>query len=234
MDWIDSDISLLLSESPKISNMFLNSLPEAIPTRQVQEEEEADGSLPDSTINPATLSDNASIFSSLSDSFPDSFLLPVHELTLLRAFIRIGSRLGTLEDAWNPTANSAFNRGLGTPAEFLPEAWRPTSAQILMPHHPILDFLPWPTARERAISMLNIPDEARPERAKGSMALVNFAYDMEDSAEGVRIWGSDPHDPKSWEVGQLFFEKWWFIFDSSIIEQSNHWRRLRGAAELHL
>ena len=50
----------------------------------------------------------------------------------------------------------------------------------------------------------------------------------------MRIWGSDPYDSSSWEVGQVVFERWWFVFDRDIIEQSNSWRRLRGADTLRL
>jgi hypothetical protein len=62
--------------------------------------------------------------------------------------------------------------------------------------------------------------------------LVDFVYDIEDGAEGMRIWGSDPYDETSWEVGQVVFERWWFVFDKKVVEQSNTWRRRRGAAPL--
>jgi hypothetical protein len=62
--------------------------------------------------------------------------------------------------------------------------------------------------------------------------LVDFVYDMEDGAEGLRIWGSDPYDEASWEVGQVLFERWWFVFDKAVVERSNYWRRQRGAAPL--
>ena len=103
-----------------------------------------------------------------------------------------------------------------------------------MQHHPMLDFLPWPSVRDRIISIFNLPVEARPPAATGPLGLVQFAYDMEDSAEGVRIWGEDPYDDRNWEVGQVFFERWWFIFDNEIIEQSNRWRDLRGANRLKM
>jgi hypothetical protein len=66
------------------------------------------------------------------------------------------------------------------------------------------------------------------------LALLQFVYDLEDGAEGIRIWGGDPYDSTCWEVGQLLFERWWFIFDREIIEQSNRWRALRGASNLRM
>ncbi|RFU77951.1 hypothetical protein TARUN_4281 [Trichoderma arundinaceum] len=172
--------------------------------------------------------------SSSDGSFADSYLLPVHELTLLRAVMRIAERIGCREQIWNLEAISPFNQGTATASEQLPVAWKPTASQLLVPHHPMLDFLPWPGVRDRVINIFSMPDEMRPPNATGPLALVNFAYDFEDNSEGVRIYGSDPHDPNSWEVGQVLFERWWFIFDRDVIESSNRWRRLRGAPPLAL
>ena len=61
---------------------------------------------------------------------------------------------------------------------------------------------------------------------------MDFVYDVEDSAEGVRIWGDDPYDWQNWEVGEKVFEKWWWAFDSEIIKNSNELRIGRGAPAL--
>ncbi|KAI6780407.1 uncharacterized protein J7T54_007256 [Emericellopsis cladophorae] len=165
--------------------------------------------------------------------FPDSYLLPVHELTLLRGLLRVSTRIGCdTSEIWSPTCLSPFNTNTGTPAALLPPNWRPTSSQITVPHHPLLDLLPWPSARDRIIVIFNLPDEARPAHARGAMALFNFAYDFEDSAEGARIYGDDPCDGNSWEIGQVLFERWWFLFDRAIVQGSNRWRALRGAPPL--
>ncbi|KAF3767420.1 hypothetical protein M406DRAFT_251725 [Cryphonectria parasitica EP155] len=166
-------------------------------------------------------------------SFPDTYLLPVIELTLLRAFMRIASRLGCTSSVWDIHATSPFTDP-SSPTQHLPQTWQPTTAQLLVPHHPLLDFLPWPSVREKIISVFTLPEEMRPAAAKSPTALVQFAYDLEDGAEGIRIWGEDPYDPLSWEVGQLLFERWWFIFDGAVIEQSNSWRVMRGAARLRI
>ncbi|KAK1754056.1 hypothetical protein QBC47DRAFT_385505, partial [Echria macrotheca] len=171
--------------------------------------------------------------STASSDFPDSYLLPMNDLTLLRAMLRIATRLNA-DKVWELTAVSSFNLGTGPPAELLPPTWQPTTSQLLVPHHPLVDLLPWPTCRDRLISIMSLPLEARPPPARDELALVNFTYDMEDGAEGMRIWGDDPYDETSWEVGQVVFERWWFIFDRSVIERSNHWRQLRGAAPLRL
>lgn len=185
-----------------------------------------------STVDPASLLNNSP--SADFADFPDSYLLPMSDLKVLKALLRVATRLGSYSVMWDPAANSPFNLGTGTAAELLPLTWRPTETQVLTPHHPIMDFLPWPGVRDRIISVFNLPDFARPPAARGPLGLVNFAYDLEDSAEGARIWGADPYDASSWEVGQVFFERWWFLFDRSVIEQSNRWRQARGAAPLQL
>ena len=232
------------------------------------------------TIDPSALfggaSPSGSASSSSSASLPlDSYLLPVSELTLLRAFMRIADRLGCTRTVWDLTAVSHFcspdmdtatSASSPTSLSFesldvpfdpsvagdlaaaaascassgsshgssLPPAWQPTASQLLVRHHPLLDFLPWASARDRIISVFALPDWRRPAGAQGPLGLVNLVYDLEDGAEGMRIWGGDPYDPAAWEVGQVVFERWWFIFDRGIIEQSNRWRKLRGAAELRL
>lgn len=163
---------------------------------------------------------------------PDSYALPMNELTILRAIVRISQRLNA-PSFLSLDATSPFTTGAATPHS-LPPAWRPTPSQLAVPHHPIIDFLPWPGVREKLLAFMSLPDELRPEGAAGPLALVNFAYDVEDSAEGLRVWGEDVYDPGSWEVGQVLFERWWFLFDREIVESSNRRRRLRGASALRM
>ncbi|KAF7545799.1 hypothetical protein G7046_g9475 [Stylonectria norvegica] len=184
-----------------------------------------------SLINPPS---RGSMSNTSSDMSLDSYVLPVNELTLIRAMVSIASRIGTKGSLWGLDAVSSFYRGEGTPSHLLPVPLRPTASQLLISHHPMLDLLPWPGVRDRMINILTLPDELRPPNAVGPLALVNFAYDVEDSAEGVRIYGEDPLEPEAWEIGQVMFEQWWFLFDRKILETSNRWRRMRGAPPLLL
>jgi len=94
--------------------------------------------------------------------------------------------------------------------------------------------LPWPTTRDKLIQVFAQPPQLRPPAAADPMSLVQLVYDMEDSAEGIRIWGPDPFDMDSWEVGQAFFERWWWALESAIVNKSNEWRVARGAGRLRL
>lgn len=190
-------------------------------------------------IDPSALSLTAasaspSSNSASSDGSPaDSYHLPVNELSILRAIHRISQRLN-IRSFWSLEDTSPFPTGGAAPAHTLPAHWRPTPSQLSVPHHPIIDFMPWPAVRERLIAVLELPEEARPGAAAGPLALANFAYDFEGGVEGVRIRGEDVYDPASWEVGQVLFERWWFLFDRGIVENSNRLRRLRGAAALRI
>ncbi|GJC96925.1 hypothetical protein CH63R_07779 [Colletotrichum higginsianum IMI 349063] len=220
-----------LSDGGSISNMLYDANPSFVGPDVESGIATAALPSPPSTADPASVMDCSSLS---PPEFPDSYLLPMSDLKVLKALLRVATRLGSRSVMWDPAATSPFNLGVGTPAELLPETWRPTTSQVLVPHHPIMDFLPWPDVRDRIINLFSLPDEARPPAARGQLGLVNFAYDLEDSGEGARIWGADPYDESSWEVGQVLFERWWFVFDRKVIEQSNKWRRLRGAAALQM
>jgi hypothetical protein len=87
-------------------------------------------------------------------------------------------------------------------------------------------------ARNKLIHVFSQTPDLRPPGARCPTALMDFVYDVEDSAEGVRIWGDDPCDWQNWEIGEKVFEKWWWAFDGEIIKNSNEWRIGRGAPVL--
>ncbi|KAI0915131.1 hypothetical protein F4823DRAFT_557577 [Ustulina deusta] len=174
------------------------------------------------TMDPRALIGSSSSSPSVSEnsetitdiSFPDSYYLPVNELTFLRGLMRIAIRLRcNTTKLWELGANSPFNDGTHTAltTQELPQVWRPTFVAVIYPT----------SSCYRLASM-------------AQLAIAHLAYDLEDTAEGVRIWGDDPCEPTSWEVGQVLFERWWFIFDRQVVDQSNYWRKLRGAATLRM
>ncbi len=215
------------------------------------------------TLAASSSSSHSSPYSAADHLSPDSYYLPVSELTLLRAVMRIATRLGCVSSLWQLDGQSPFHAasqssdsvanngggggGSGSSSSssssphnnatdalaLLPTNWRPTRAQRMIPHHPILDVMPWPAVRERLIGIFSLPFEVRPLTAADPLALIQFVYDLEDGAEGLRVWGSDPYDASCWEIGQLVFERWWFVFDREVVDQSNRWREMRGASKLH-
>ncbi|KAI1336386.1 hypothetical protein F5Y15DRAFT_205493 [Xylariaceae sp. FL0016] len=132
------------------------------------------------TMDPSALLDSSGSPSSMGDwdnlSFPDSYHLPVNELTLLKALLRIASRIRCNSSLWDLTAASPFTNGthMDLSTEELPLTWRPTATQKTTPHHPVIDMIPWPGVRDRILLILAMPEEARPPSAAGPMALVRI------------------------------------------------------------
>jgi hypothetical protein len=216
-----------------------------------------------STNNPAgdcSLSDRLQTYQSATFSFPDDHLLEISSLTLLNAAMKVAQRLNIAGILWDLTATSPFYQGpesqtISSPPSLLsgssspsptasspdgtddvielPRHLEPTTSQRLIPHHPILDLLPWPSTRDKLIQVFHLPPEMRPKSAQDPIGLLRFVYDMEDvSGEGIKVRGGDPFAPEAWEVGQVVFERWWWAFDGEIVERSNCVRRESGKDQL--
>jgi len=111
----------------------------------------------------------------------------------------------------------------------VPSHLHPTQIQRLIPHHAVLDLIPWPSTRNKLIQMFSVDPQLRPVAARDPLGLMRLVYDMEDpGGEGLRLNGSDPFNPESWELGQLLFERWWWAFESRIVDVSNQSRVERG------
>jgi hypothetical protein len=107
--------------------------------------------------------------------------------------MRLSQSLHCRSSFWDLTALSPFNdSSIPLNPTVLTSSYAPTIMQKTVPHHPIIDFLPWPSVRDRLIGIFSLPDELRPPCAAGPLALVQLAYDMEDTTEGIRIWGHTP------------------------------------------
>lgn len=196
-------------------------------------------------------------------TFPDDHILEVPSLTLLNAAMRVAAQLKVSDIIWDiaaispfyqPSSSGSSDTSLSPPAlesglstsrpsptnsssqvdlTELPLHLQPTRTQRSIAHHPLLDLLPWPSARDKLIQVFHLPVHMRPGNAQDPMGLVRFVYDMEDdSGEGVTITGQNPFEPGTWEIGQLVFERWWWAFDTGVIEGSNRSRKNRGKARL--
>lgn len=199
----------------------------------------------------------------LSFTFPDDRILEVPSLTLLNAAVKVAQRLKISELIWDISAISPFYQNQtsssstlsppsltttqtspepshpgtysSTPIDELPPHLRPTPTQCSVPHHPILDLLPWPSTRNKLIQVFTLPVELRPESARDSMALLQLVQDLEDDGgEGVRINGQDPFQPRAWEIGQVLLERWWWALDYGAIQSSSRAREKRGQRPLAL
>ncbi|KAF7589493.1 hypothetical protein BBP40_004247 [Aspergillus hancockii] len=81
----------------------------------------------------------------------------------------------------------------------IPAHLQPTLPQILFPHHPLLDLLPLPGLRTRAIML-----------AATSPTLLDAAELKRDIVEqgGIVCRGEQPWDMRSWLAASWFMKKW--------------------------
>lgn len=179
-------------------------------------------------------------------SFNDEAYVTTPGLSVIRAHVTILQRMhrnGGKIDVWDPFSVSPFYQPDATAsasppplAASLPDNYHPTALQKAIKHHPVLDLLPWPSVRSRILHILTLPQEVRPQRAKGDAPSVTMQlmFDMKDAGGGLRVWGSNPFDESNWEVGPVFFQQWWWALNSEIVKRSNQIRTKRGEDILRL
>ena len=161
----------------------------------------------------------------------DDRVLDMPIMKVMRAGSTIADILKVRHYMWDPF----FTHVLRTdPPPMLPPHFKPTTAQRHIPHHPIFDLLPWASARTKLICIFSQPVEMRPPAARDPLAVMHLIMDIDDEAEGFRLYGDDGFDDKNWEVGEKFFQHWWWALDREILENTNRLRAARGAHRLKL
>ncbi|KAH7134873.1 hypothetical protein B0J11DRAFT_517118 [Dendryphion nanum] len=171
-------------------------------------------------------------------TFPSEHVIDIPTLKTMEVSLRIAHMLGLADELLDLTISRVLDvsRFL-VPLGDLPENLRPTSAQLLLPHCPVIDVLPWPSVRTRLTCLFSQPDQLRPPIARGSMAIMRLMHGIDDESEGLRVsldTNGHGYDEKSWEIGQAILKDWWWVLDAEIISNSNRLRNLRGAPKLQL
>ncbi|PVI01639.1 hypothetical protein DM02DRAFT_727806 [Periconia macrospinosa] len=173
--------------------------------------------------------------------------IQVPVLNTIRAFSQIATALDVVKVAWDLTYLHVLPSAT---IPNLPSNLQPTPAQLTIPHHPILDALPWPSVREKLIYMLSLPSMYRPPIAQEDgddcgtgqiTAIQRLAHDMDDLREGFRVHGnavgwvncSELVDD-AWEMGETFYRNWWFCIEPRVVVTTNRRRRERGLRALRL
>jgi len=116
----------------------------------------------------------------------------------------------------NDDTISPFNNQIAVSPN-IPKDLEPTKMQKTVPHHPYIDIIPFPGFRDKMLRVLDIIDE---DDVCGMM-LTDWG-----------VWGSQPWDKTSWEVGEKFAEKYWFLMDEEMKRTSDFWRGQRGLKPL--
>ncbi|KIW03649.1 uncharacterized protein PV09_04972 [Verruconis gallopava] len=140
-----------------------------------------------------------------SDPLSDTNFIILHNMNSMNAFRRIAILL-EIKCSYEP----GFH--FRAPIEKLPPNLAYTIQQQLVPHKTYVDYIPWPSLRDNILS---------------SIAVINEDELVKDLSE-MKIWGTMPWDPMSWEVTAKFVKKWWFLIDESVLRSTNFWRAQRG------
>jgi hypothetical protein len=102
-------------------------------------------------------------------------------MSMIQAFMSIANALGLChENLWDHSYKHVMPACASYPI-FLPENLRPVPAQLVVPHHPALDILPWPTMREKLILIFALPSKTRPPIAQ---------EDDNDETQTLGMWPS--------------------------------------------
>ncbi|KAF2036555.1 hypothetical protein EK21DRAFT_83512 [Setomelanomma holmii] len=95
----------------------------------------------------------------------DGAVLSIPILGAIRAFASIAMAFDVAAHVWDPSYLHVLSPNMPAVTS-LPANLHPVPAQLTIPHHPLLDCLPWPTVREKLICMLSMPSAFRPPVAK--------------------------------------------------------------------
>ncbi|RMJ27311.1 hypothetical protein PHISP_01825 [Aspergillus sp. HF37] len=109
----------------------------------------------------------------------------------------------------------------------IPPGLLPTPTQQTLPHHPWLDFFPFPRMRDCLIVAGDSIDDA--ELCHDLMAF----WDTRNSGATLLVWGA-PWDPANWEVTDGFVRKWGWLLRGcpELWDSTNSWRLRRGERPL--
>jgi len=160
-------------------------------------------------------------------SSTEGHLIILSKLYVYRAFLRNLSFLGVIphRDWSSQNAISPFKTCTSEQIneKELPVSLRPTQIQRKIPHHPWLDFFPFPRMRDNLISAGDKFHETQ-----FCIEVMGF-WDISTRSCGILVWG-EPSDPRSWEITEAFLKRWPWVVRGlpELIESTNYWRTKRG------
>jgi hypothetical protein len=158
-------------------------------------------------------------------------MLDVPALKTMRVGMTIIQMLGSLDMMSDINAKWTLS---GKDVAMLPQNLQPTDAQLRVPHHPLLDFLPWPALRTKLILMFALPPDLRPPIARDPESIIYLVNDIDDPSGGFFVNGPNGMSDKDWEIGETFLKNWWWAIDREIIDDTNTSRARRGLRRLRI
>jgi hypothetical protein len=194
-----------------------------------------DSSSPDynfqQSASTSTWSDTSNLISYTDPILSNDLELDVPVLKTMRIGLTIIQMLGGLDHMYDLTAKWTMD---GCDFSHLPPSFQPTPTQLRVPHHPIIDIIPWPSLRTKIILMYAMPPVLRPPNVRDPESIMQIANDIDDPAEGFIVNGPNGMSEDEWEIGEAFLKNYWWAVDREIIARTNAQRVRRGAPRLRL
>ncbi|KAE8139409.1 hypothetical protein BDV38DRAFT_291450 [Aspergillus pseudotamarii] len=158
-------------------------------------------------------------------------LLSLPKYNIQRAIIDNTVAMGmTMEWMNDDDAVSIFNMlAPGISEAHIPASLRPTVVQRRIPHHPWLDFFPFPNLRDNLIAVQDEIDDE--ELCHDLMAF----WDTRNTSPMLLVWGPS-WVPENWEMTPAFVKKWGFLLGGceELLQSTNSWRLKRGERPLFI
>jgi hypothetical protein len=133
------------------------------------------------TKNPTPLPSTTSLSSRAFPLTSDGALFEIPTLSATRTFLTIATALDVMTHIYDPYYLHVLPPSIQT-LSALPENLRSVAAQLTIPHHPILDLLPWQSVREKLICILSMPSELRPPVAEEADEGVAFHFQIPNAS----------------------------------------------------
>ncbi|UZJ57224.1 hypothetical protein CBS101457_006544 [Exobasidium rhododendri] len=142
---------------------------------------------------------------------------------------RVSSRI---REVWNKSNHFANVSGNMQPVE----------EQLTVDHNIIIDLLPWPEVRRKALRSIQVGILDEETFKRDTFFGTNEDFGLETS---FQIHGISPNDdfrfsatgasdvttdPDSWQCSPNWMEKYWFLIDEQMLRRTNWWRKLQGQA----
>ncbi|KAJ5150395.1 uncharacterized protein N7500_010584 [Penicillium coprophilum] len=156
-------------------------------------------------------------------------LMTLTKVNVFRAFAHNLRLIGWSEfwmdnDAISPF-NTAFPHKASPPndSSLIPSNLQPTRIQKSIPHHPWLDFFPFPKMRD---NLIEAGDDWDDEQLCHD--IMGFWGESTMDA-GLLVWG-EPWNVQNWEVTEPFLKKWQWVVQGcpELMNATNRWRAHRG------
>ncbi|KAJ5810771.1 hypothetical protein N7447_010287 [Penicillium robsamsonii] len=156
-------------------------------------------------------------------------LMTLTKVNVFRAFAHNLRLIGWSEYWMDNDAISPFNTDLPHKAStaddnsLIPTSLQPTRIQKSIPHHPWLDFFPFPKMRD---NLIEAGDDWDDEQLCHD--IMGFWGESTMDA-GLLVWG-EPWNVQNWEVTEPFLKKWQWVVRGcpELMNATNKWRARRG------